>query len=45
MTPDPVGASDIAERLGVKPVTVRQWQARHAGTFPKPRWRVNGQAV
>ncbi len=42
---DPVGAADIAGRLGVRPVTVRQWQARYAGTFPTPRWHVNGQAV
>ena len=44
MTPDPVGAADIAARLGVKPVTVRQWQARYI-TFPAPRWHVNGQAA
>jgi len=44
MTPDPVGAADIAERLGVKPVTVRAWQARRTN-FPKPRWQVNGQAT
>jgi hypothetical protein len=45
MRADPVGAADIAERLGVRPVTVRQWQARYAATFPPPRWRVNGQAT
>ncbi len=44
MTPDPVGAADIAERLGVRPGTVRQWLTRYI-TFPAPRWHVNGQAT
>ena len=42
--PDPVGAADIAFRLGVMPGTVRQWLARYS-SFPAPRWHVNGQAT
>ena len=37
----PVGASEIAERLGVKPQTVHTWRQR--SIMPEPRWRVSGQ--
>lgn len=36
---DPVGVSDIAERLGVKTQTVAQWKLR--GLLPEPRWTVS----
>lgn len=39
---DPVGAVEIAARLGVKRATVDAWRARH-DTFPKPRWQVGGR--
>ena len=39
---DPVGAVEIAARLGVKRATVDQWRARDLG-FPEPRWRVGGR--
>lgn len=35
---DPVGLSEIAERLGVKLGTVSQW--KHRGLLPAPRWTV-----
>jgi len=37
----PVGAAEIAERLGVKPQTVHMW--RHRELMPEPRWTVSGQ--
>jgi hypothetical protein len=37
----PVGASDIANRLGVKPQTVHTWRQR--ALMPEPRWTVSGQ--
>lgn len=37
----PVGASEIAERLGVKPQTVHTWRQR--ALMPEPRWSVSGQ--
>lgn len=42
MTADPVGAVEIAERLGVKRRTVDQWRQRELG-FPVPRWTVGGR--
>jgi predicted DNA-binding transcriptional regulator AlpA len=39
---DPVGAPEIAERLGVQRRTVDQWRQRSLG-FPAPRWRVGGR--
>ena len=39
---DPVGAVEIAARLGVKRGTVDQWRAR-ALDFPEPRWQVGGR--
>ena len=37
----PVGAAEIAVRLGVKPQTVHTW--RHRKLLPPPRWTVSGQ--
>ena len=37
----PVGAAEIAARLGVKPQTVHTW--RHRKLMPEPRWTVSGQ--
>ena len=37
----PVGAAEIAARLGVKPQTVHMW--RHREIMPEPRWTVSGQ--
>ncbi len=37
----PVGAAEIAERLGVRPQTVHTW--RHRKILPPPRWKVSGQ--
>lgn len=37
----PVGAAEIASRLGVKPQTVHTW--RHRKLMPPPRWTVSGQ--
>jgi predicted DNA-binding transcriptional regulator AlpA len=37
----PVGAAEIAERLGVRPQTVHAW--RHRKRMPAPRWTVSGQ--
>ena len=37
----PVGAAEIAARLGVKPQTVHTW--RHRNVMPSPRWTVSGQ--
>jgi predicted DNA-binding transcriptional regulator AlpA len=39
---DPVGAVEIAERLGVARRTVDQWRQRPTG-FPVPRWTVGGR--
>ncbi|MFC0080944.1 helix-turn-helix transcriptional regulator [Aciditerrimonas ferrireducens] len=36
---DPVGAVEIAERLGVPPGTVRSWH--HHRTLPPPAWRLH----
>ena len=37
----PVGAAEIAERLGVEPQTVHTWRQR--GVLPEPRWTVSGK--
>lgn len=37
----PVGAAEIAERLGVRPQTVHTWRQRKL--MPQPRWTVSGQ--
>ena len=37
----PVGAAEIAQRLGVKPQTVHTWRQRKL--MPPPRWTVSGQ--
>jgi predicted DNA-binding transcriptional regulator AlpA len=37
----PVGAAEIAARLGVRPQTVHTW--RHRKLMPQPRWTVSGQ--
>lgn len=42
LTSDPVGAIEIAARLGVKRRTVDQWRQRDLG-FPVPRWTVGGR--
>ena len=39
---DPVGAVEIAVRLGVKRRTVDTWRQRSIG-FPEPRWQVGGR--
>jgi Putative ATPase subunit of terminase (gpP-like) len=39
--PSPVGAAEIATRLGVKPQTVHTWRQRKL--MPPPRWTVSGQ--
>jgi hypothetical protein len=39
---DPVGAVEIAERLGVARRTVDQWRQRETG-FPQPTWTVGGR--
>ncbi len=38
---DPVGAVEIADRLGVARATVDQWRQRNL--FPLPRWTVGGR--
>ena len=40
MTPDPVGLSEIADRLGVARQTAKQWRLR--GVLPEPKWTVSG---
>jgi predicted DNA-binding transcriptional regulator AlpA len=40
--PDPVGAVEIAARLGVERRTVDSWRQRDLG-FPDPRWTVGGR--
>jgi predicted DNA-binding transcriptional regulator AlpA len=37
---DPVGLADIAERLGVRRQTAKDWKNR--GLLPEPRWHVSG---
>ena len=37
----PVGAAEIAARLGVRPQTVHTWRQRKL--MPAPRWTVSGQ--
>jgi acetyl-CoA acetyltransferase len=37
---DPVGASDIAQRLGVQAATVARWKYR--GLLPEAEWQVSG---
>jgi len=37
----PVGAAEIAKRLGVRPQTVHAW--RHRKRMPEPHWTVSGQ--
>jgi hypothetical protein len=37
---DPVGASEIAERLSVQPLTVAKWKLR--GHLPEPPWSISG---
>ena len=39
---DPVGAVEIATRVGVERPTVDQWRQRDLG-FPQPRWTVGGR--
>ncbi len=39
---DPVGAVEIAARLGVGRRTVDQWRQRYPN-FPPPRWLVGGR--
>ena len=38
---DPVGATEIAKRLGVRFGTVTRWGQR--GLLPPPRWMVGGR--
>ena len=38
---DPVGLSDIADRLGVARQTAKQWQLR--GQLPPAKWTVSGR--
>lgn len=40
---DPVGAVEIAQRLGVARKTVDQWRQRESVDFPAPRWQVGGR--
>jgi hypothetical protein len=37
----PVGGLEVADRLGVKPQTVRMWKLR--GLLPPARWTVSGE--
>jgi len=39
--PTPVGAAEVALRLGVRPQTVHTWRQRKV--MPEPRWIVSGQ--
>lgn len=41
-TADPVGATEIASRAGVKRDTVEEWRRRHPD-FPPRRWTVGGR--
>jgi len=38
---DPVGADDVADRLGVPRNTVHVW--RYRGVLPEPSWTVSGR--
>lgn len=40
---DPVGLSDIADRLGVSRDTTKHWKLR--GVLPAPKWTVSGRPV
>jgi predicted site-specific integrase-resolvase len=40
MACDPVGLSEIAQRLGVQLNTAQMWRKR--GRLPEPRWTVSG---
>jgi hypothetical protein len=40
-THEPVGVSEIAERLGLRRNSVDV--ARHRGTMPDPRWHIGGR--
>jgi predicted DNA-binding transcriptional regulator AlpA len=40
-TADPVGALEIANRLGLQRQTVAVWRRRHPD-FPQPRWVISG---
>lgn len=40
---DPVGLSEIADRLGVARQTAKQWKLR--GLLPEPKWTVGGRPV
>lgn len=39
---DVVGLVEIADRLGVKEQTARNWRTRPAAGLPEPRWTVSG---
>lgn len=39
--PTPVGAAEVATRLGVRAQTVHTWRQRKL--MPEPRWTVSGQ--
>jgi len=39
--PTPVGAAEVASRLGVRAPTVHTWRQRKL--LPEPRWTVSGQ--
>jgi hypothetical protein len=41
MTCEPVGAIEIADRLGVKPAAVYNWN--YKGLLPAPDWVVGGR--
>jgi len=43
MTADPVGLSDIADRLGVARQTAKSWNQR--GLLPPPMWRASGSPL
>lgn len=40
---DPVGLKEIAERLGVRQQTAKDWKWK--GLLPEPRWTVGGDAA
>lgn len=40
---EPVGAVEIADRLGVARGTVDRWRLRPAVQFRQPRWTVGGR--
>lgn len=40
---EPVGAVEIADRLGVGRHTVDMWRRRPSVRFPEPRWTVGGR--